>query len=99
VTWPRDDAKLDRVRKLMADADLDALVIRAPDSVLYLTNFWGMKGYEAAIFPREGEPILVCLEASAEDAERTAWTGDVRYLRGYDPEDPRPPLARTIGLA
>jgi Xaa-Pro aminopeptidase len=99
VSWPRDDAKLDRVRSLMAEEGLDALVVRAPDNVLYLTNFWGMKGYEVAVFLREGEPVLVCLEASAEDASRTAWTENVRLLRGYDPGDPRPPLARAIELA
>jgi Xaa-Pro aminopeptidase len=99
VSRPRDDAKLDRVRALMADEGLDALVVRAPDNVLYLTNFWGMKGYEAVVFPREGEPVLICLEASAEDAERTAWTQDVRFLNGYAPDDPRPPIARTLELA
>jgi Xaa-Pro dipeptidase len=96
VSWVRDDAKLERVRSLMADAGLDALVVRAPDNVLYLTNFWGMKGYDACVFPRDGEPVLVCLEASAEDAARTAWTSDVRLVRGYDAADPRPPLARTL---
>ena len=57
MTWPRDDAKLERVRSLMADQELDALVVRAPDNVLYLTNFWGMKGFDAVVFPREGEPV------------------------------------------
>jgi Xaa-Pro dipeptidase len=99
VTWPRDDAKLDRVRALMAEEGLDVLVVRAPDNVLYLSNLWGMKGYEAVVFPSEGEPTLVCLEASAEDAERSAWTREVRHLSGYTPDDPRPPLARTIELA
>jgi Xaa-Pro aminopeptidase len=99
VAWPRDDAKLGRVRELMEEEGLDTLVVRAPDNVLYLTNFWGMKGYEAVVFPREGEPTLVCLEASAEDADRSAWTEDVRFLQGYAPDDPRPPLARTIELA
>jgi Xaa-Pro aminopeptidase len=99
VPWPRDEAKLDRVRAAMEEAALDALVVRAPDNVLYLTNFWGMKGYEAAVFPREGEPTLICLEASAEDAARSAWTDDVRFLRGYAPDDPRPPLSRTLELA
>jgi Xaa-Pro aminopeptidase len=99
VSWPQDDQKLDRVRALMAESELDALVVRAPDNVLYLTNFWGMKGYDACVFPREGEPILLCLEASAEDAARTAWTKDVRYVRGYDETDPRPPPARTLALA
>jgi Xaa-Pro aminopeptidase len=99
VSWPRDEAKLERVRALMVEEELDALVVRAPDNVLYLSNFWGMKGYEAVVFPREGEPTLVCLEASAEDAERAAWTQDVRFLRGYVEDDPRPPFARTTELA
>jgi Xaa-Pro dipeptidase len=99
MAWPRDDAKLERVRALMAEAELDALVVRAPDDVLYLTNFWGMKGYDACVFPREGEPVLITIEASEEDAARVAWTDDVRLIRGYDPEDPRPPLARTLDAA
>jgi Xaa-Pro aminopeptidase len=99
VSWPRDDAKLDRVRALTAEEGLDALVVRAPDNVLYLTNFWGMKGFDACVFPRDGEPVLICLEASAEDAERMAWTGDVRFVRGYDAGDPRPVPARTLEAA
>jgi Xaa-Pro aminopeptidase len=99
VSWPRDDAKLDRVRALMSDRGLDALVVRAPDNVLYLTGFWGMKGYDVCVFPRDGEPVLVCLEASEEDARRTAWTSDVRLFAGYDPSDPRPPLLRALDVA
>ncbi len=99
MPWPRDDAKLDRVRALMSDRGLDALVVRAPDNVLYLTGFWGMKGYDVCVFPREGEPVLVCLEASEEDARRTAWTSDVRLFAGYDPSDPRPPLLRALDVA
>jgi Xaa-Pro aminopeptidase len=91
VTWARDDAKLERVRALMADVEFDALVVRAPDNVLYLTNFWGMKGFDAAVFPREGEPILITIEPSAQDAADTAWTSDVRLVPGYDAADPRPP--------
>jgi Xaa-Pro aminopeptidase len=82
----------------MAENGIDALIARAPDNVLYLTNFWPMKGYDAVVFPREGEPTLVCLEASADDAARTAWTTDVRFFAGYDPSDPRPPIARTLDL-
>jgi Xaa-Pro aminopeptidase len=99
MSWPRDDSKLDRVRALMADEDLDALVVRAPDNVLYLSNFWGMKGYDAVVFPREAEPVLICLEASADDAAETAWTTDVRLFRGYHEADPRPPTARTLDCA
>ena len=99
MTWPRDDAKLERVRRLMAEAEIDALVVRAPDNVLYLSNFWGMKGYDVVVFPRDGEPTLICLEASEADAARTAWTQDVRPFDGYDERDPRPPIARALDRA
>ncbi|HXH88093.1 MAG TPA: Xaa-Pro peptidase family protein [Gaiellaceae bacterium] len=99
MSWARDEEKLERVRAAMAEQDLDALVVRAPDNVLYLTNFWGMKGYDAVVFPREGDAVLICLEASAEDAARMAWTEDVRVFKGYDERDPRPPGLRALDLA
>jgi Xaa-Pro aminopeptidase len=98
VSWQRDEAKLERVRALMGEQELDALVVRAPDNVLYLSNFWGMKGYDAVVFPREGEPVLICLEASEADADRMSWTTDVRFFKGYDENDPRPPGLRALDL-
>ena len=99
MSWPKDDAKLERVRALMAERDLDALVVRAPDNVLYLTNFWGMKGFDACVFPREGKPVLITIEASEEDAARMSWTDEVRLVKGYAPDDPRPVPARTLDAA
>ena len=74
MSWPRDDAKLERVRALMGGQDVDALVVRAPDNVLYLSNFLPMKGYDIVVFPREGEPTLLALEPSL-DASRQISTG------------------------
>jgi Xaa-Pro aminopeptidase len=99
VSWARDDAKLERVRALMGEHALDALVVRAPDNILYLTNFWGMKGYDACVFPRDGDPVLITIEASEEDAARTSWAADVRFVRGYADDDPRPVPARTLDAA
>jgi Xaa-Pro aminopeptidase len=99
VTWPVDTAKLDRVRDLLAEHDLDAVVVRAPDNVLYLSNYWCMKGYDLVVFPREGEATLVVIEPQRADAERTAWTSDIRLFKGYDERDPRPPTARALELA
>ena len=83
----------------MRERGLEALVVRAPDNVVYLTNFWGMKGFDAVVFPVEGEPTLICLEPSRPDAERTAWTGDLRLFGGYDERDPRPPALRALDIA
>jgi Xaa-Pro dipeptidase len=99
MSWPRDDTKLESVRALMAEEDVDALVVRAPDNVLYLSNFLPMKGYDVVVFPREGHATLIALEPSLEDARRMAWTEDVRLFKGYDERDPRPPTARALELA
>src|SRR3954453_12016097 len=83
----------------MTEGELDALVVRAPDNVLYLTNFWGMKGYDACVFPREGEPVLITIEASEADASEMAWTTDISLIYGYAADDPRPVPARTLDAA
>jgi Xaa-Pro aminopeptidase len=54
-----------------------------------------MKGYDIAIFPREGEPALAVLEPQAEEAH-ASWAGEIRLFGGYDPGDPRPPTARAV---
>ena len=91
MAWPKDESKLNRVRALMKDQDVSALVVRAPDNVLYLTNYWCMKGYDAVVFPREGDPTLIVLEPQLADAQRNSWTKDIRLFKGYDERDPRPP--------
>jgi Xaa-Pro aminopeptidase len=94
-----DESKLNRVRSLMKDQNLSALVVRAPDNVLYLTNYWSMKGYDAVVFPREGEPTLIVLDPQQADAQRNSWTQDIRLFKGYDERDPRPAPYRSLDLA
>src|SRR5881409_4194652 len=98
MAWPTDTAKLSRVRALMEEQDMDALVVRAPDNVLYLSNYWCMKGYDALVFPREGEATLIALEPQLADAQRNSWTKDIRLFKGYDERDPRPPQYRALDL-
>jgi Xaa-Pro dipeptidase len=97
--YPIDQEKLQRVREMMERKDLDAIVARAPDNVLYLTNYWTMKGYDLVIFPREGEPTLLVIEPQFREAQRTAWNKDVRPFVFYHPKDPRPPMIRAVDMA
>src|SRR6267143_693337 len=99
MAWPTDTAKLSRVGALMKEQDLDALVVRAPDNVVYLSNYWCMKGYDALVFPREGEPTLIALEPQLAEAQRNSWTKDIRLFKGYDEKDPRPPQFRSLESA
>src|SRR5207253_3661776 len=99
MAWPIDNTKLNRVRALMKDRDITALVVRAPDNVLYLTNYWCMKGYDAVVFPQEGDPVLIAIEPQLADAQRNSWTDDIRLFKSYDPADPRPPQYRALEIA
>jgi len=97
--YPVDKVKLDRVRDMMKAQGFTALVCRAPDNIVYLSNYWCMKGYDSVVFPAEGEPTLCAIEPQLADAERTSWTRDIRLFSGYDPRDPRPPQYRCLDLA
>jgi Xaa-Pro aminopeptidase len=99
MSWAKDTAKLERVQSLMKDQELSALVVRAPDNVLYLSNYWTMKGYDAVVFPREGDATLIALEPQLADAERNSWTKDIRLFKGYHESDPRPPQYRALDIA
>src|ERR1700745_1063540 len=99
MAWPVDTSKLDRVRALMKEQAISALVVRAPDNVLYLTNYWCMKGYDAVFFRQEGEHTRIVLEPQLADAQRNSWTQDLRLFKGYDDRDPRPPQFRSLDLA
>ncbi len=62
MAFPVDHLKLQRIQKRMQEQQISALVVRAPDNVLYLTNYWPMKGYAMAVFPAQGEPTLIVIE-------------------------------------
>src|SRR6266436_5377736 len=99
MAYPLDHEKWKRVRQMLGRQDLDAVVVRAPDNVLYLTNYWTMKGYDLAIFPREGDPTLLVIEPQFREAQLTAWNKDVRFFPFYHPKDPRPPMIRAVEMA
>jgi Xaa-Pro aminopeptidase len=99
MSWPVDRDKLDRFRTLMAEQDLDAVVVRAPDNIVYLDSYWCMKGYDTLVMPATGEPVLIVLEPQLGEAERTSWTQDLRPFDGYHPDDPRPPWFRSLDVA
>lgn len=98
MAWPVDHEKLERFRALMAEQELDAVVVRAPDNIVYLDSYWCMKGYDVLVFPARGEPVLIVLEPQLEEAQRNSWTEDIRPFGGYDASDPRPPWQRSRDL-
>jgi Xaa-Pro dipeptidase len=58
--------RIARLQKKMAEAQLDALVCRLPENVVYLTDYWPHHGFSFAVLPREGKPLLFVPEVEVE---------------------------------
>jgi Xaa-Pro dipeptidase len=55
----RDDMKLNRVREIMRQEQIDALVSHVPENVTYLSGAWCGRGLSYVVLPLEGDPILI----------------------------------------
>lgn len=88
MSWARDDAKLERVRALMAEEELNALVVRAPDNVLNLRTFWG-RGSGSARRHTPGAAVRMGQKVSPAHGSEGAFTMKVpgrvpgRRTRGF----------------
>ncbi len=77
------------LQALLATAELDALVLKLPENILFATGHWVRMGGLCIVFvPARGSATLVVCDFEADDARETL-DGDVRLLElGYD----KPPV-------
>ncbi len=98
MPFPIDQEKWNRVRHAMAEQDVSALVVRAPDNILYLTDYWTMKGYDIAIF--RAKAIPPCSSSSRSFTKPSAPRGTKTFASSGSTIRPilvRPfPLARSM---
>jgi Xaa-Pro aminopeptidase len=74
----RDEKKLERVRDAMREERLDALVLRIPENVTYLSGAWCGRGLTYLIFSLEKDPVLV---HPAGETLPPTWVSDVRLYK------------------
>ena len=86
-------ARHDRVRRAMAERDLDAVLISSPENVYYLCGFdhMGYFAYQALLLPREGPLSLIT--RSMERATVRDQVPDLRHYGYSDGIKPPPPAA------
>ena len=77
--------RLARVRGAMAEAGMDALLVRHPDNVLYLSGYqtFAVQNAETLILPAEGDPLLVVPAPELGTALLHTW---LDRAFGFDPE-------------
>ncbi len=71
-----DRQRVDRVLRQMRTSGLDALLCRLPQNVLMLTGYAPVAGNSFALFPLEGEPVLMVPE-SEEEMARQGWVKEI----------------------
>lgn len=77
-------ARLDRLRALMSDAGLDALLVIHEGNFCYLTGYEGFSDYvpQAALVTLDADPYLIVRELDVRCAESTCWLPQDRLI-GY----------------
>jgi len=82
------DRRLAALRDLLAEVDLDGIVISVPESIYYLTGLdhWGFFACHMLIVPRDGEMVLVARRM--EGITVANQVTNARFLGHADHEDP-----------
>jgi len=102
ITAEERRARLDQARRLMAEHQIDALMLMAGTSLVYFSNirWWGGERLFALLLPAKGEPFFVCPAFERDRAEEQialsplAGRGDIRNWE----EDVSPYLRVAEGL-
>ncbi len=97
---PADTERWRRVREALTAKGLDALICCLPENVLLLTGVYPIIGQTAAVFPVDGEPVLVTPAQEQYLAEGSG-IGDVRAYECWRLGDPSPAdsLRKLLGQA
>jgi Xaa-Pro aminopeptidase len=78
-----DSFRIRRMKQIMSDQKIDALFLRLPENIIYLTGYWSVIGASALYFPLEGDPILFAPEDETPYVEQ-GWERNVRYYKYFN---------------
>lgn len=98
-----DSVRVELTRRAMAEAGLEALIVRLPENVLLLSGHWPLVGASFLYFPAVGRALCVVPHCDEKEAREELWEAEcVSYLSGVlgagDPyEEIRKALRRVIG--
>ena len=85
--------RIERVRALMREAELDAVFVSSESNFKYLTGFATQNAWSIParpwffVVPLEGDPVAVIPEGGRDGFETTSWTANMRTWMSPQPED------------
>lgn len=81
-----DKTRFNRLHEEMEREDVDVLVCRLPENVLYLSDYWAQQGLSLAVLPKGEEPILLAPEVEEPYAKKS-WADTQIFGWGLVGED------------
>lgn len=94
--------RIARLKQGMKDADIDAMVLRLPENVLFASGYWSMFGWTFLVFPQEGKATCIIGNTEEQEAHDDLWEAAcLTYPAGtLDSGDPYAETAKLLsGLA
>lgn len=101
------EGRVERLRKAMREAHLDALFLMQPTNIWYVTGFWEFIPIrmEAVLVPESGDCVFLVSKNEYEYATLASWLSDIRYYtefpeqgRRQNPHDLVQDVVRENGL-
>ncbi|MCD6564165.1 MAG: aminopeptidase P family protein [Thermoproteales archaeon] len=80
-----DHEKITGLRDYLEEYNLDALIVRNPENVLYVSGYWPITGWSLAIVNRDGELSLIVPESELEYVDNSI--KDIKVLPGESLDD------------
>ncbi|MEW5814864.1 MAG: Xaa-Pro peptidase family protein [Spirochaetota bacterium] len=78
-----NEERIDSFKLIMEKEGLDALVLRLPENVLFLSGYWPMFGFSFLLFPKDQKPVLIIGECEKQEAQAEVWDADcITYKYG-----------------
>jgi Xaa-Pro dipeptidase len=79
-------SRIGKVRQLMAQRDIDTLLVFNPENIYYLTGYqtFGTKTFMALAVPVEGQPIHILRRLESILAQRYSWVEDIAVFEDTD---------------
>lgn len=82
-------SRIDRIQAALRQRGLDGLIAFQPETISWATGHYtrAYSGYQVAIIPQSGSPVLVCRNVSRYYAEQTYAFDDVVYWQDGEDRD------------
>ncbi len=61
-----DLEKIFRIKKFFSEYNIDAVIVRNPENVLYFSGYWPITGWSLAVVKNDGEVFLIVPESEVE---------------------------------